>query len=129
MTKVHTKIFSDVKAFMNAAGQETLERPVLIETPQALLYKDLIKEEFQEFFEADSQNDDTERLDACFDMMWVIVGYMLSRGWDVEKAWDEGAHSNLVKIDAKTGKVIKRPDGKIMKPEGWTPPNFEQFIK
>ena len=62
-------------------------------------------------------------------MMWVIIGYMLSKGYDVEGAWDEGAKSNLAKIDALTGKVIKREDGKVLKPEGWKKPDFSKFIK
>jgi predicted HAD superfamily Cof-like phosphohydrolase len=62
-------------------------------------------------------------------MMWVIVGYMKSRGWDCENIWDEGAKSNLSKIDKATGKVIKREDGKILKPEGWKPPDFAKFVK
>jgi predicted HAD superfamily Cof-like phosphohydrolase len=61
-------------------------------------------------------------------MMWVIIGYMKSRGWDCEGAWDEGAKSNLSKIDPITGKVIRREDGKILKPEGWQPPDFAKFV-
>jgi hypothetical protein len=34
-----------------------------------------------------------------------------------------------MKINAETGKVNKREDGKVLKPEGWTPPQLEQFIK
>ena len=60
-------------------------------------------------------------------MMWVIIGYMKSRGWDCEGAWDEGARSNLAKIDEVTGKVIKRADGKVLKPEGWQKPDFSKF--
>ena len=93
------------------------------------LYLKLIHEEYEEFREALVDDDDAEQLDACFDMMWVIIGYMKSRGWDCEAAWDEGAKSNLSKIDPITGKVIRREDGKIMKPEGWKPPNFEKFVK
>lgn len=124
-----SKVFTDVQVFMAAAGQETLHRPIKLETPQAQLYKKLIKEEFQEFLDADAEEDDVERLDACFDMMWVIIGYMISRGWDCESAWDEGAKSNLSKIDKETGKVKKREDGKVLKPEGWKPPDFTQFVK
>jgi predicted HAD superfamily Cof-like phosphohydrolase len=54
---------------------------------------------------------------------------MQSRGWNCEDIWDEGAKSNLSKIDSATGKVIKREDGKILKPDGWKPPNFEKFVK
>lgn len=118
-------VFEDVSKFLQAVGQsdnwDNLE--------QAKLYKKLIVEEFSEFLEADIEDDDVERLDACFDMIWVIVGYMKSRGWDCEKSWVEGANSNLSKIDPATGLVRRREDGKILKPEGWQPPNFTKFVK
>jgi predicted HAD superfamily Cof-like phosphohydrolase len=50
------------------------------------------------------------------------------KGYDVDGAWAEVARSNLAKIDPTTGKVIKRPDGKVLKPEGWTPPSLESFV-
>ena len=124
-----TKVFTDVSVFLKAVGQEQPSHKTIVESPQALLYKNLIKEEFKEFIEADEANDDTERLDACFDMMWVIIGYMKSRGWDCERSWDEGAKSNLSKIDPETGYVRRRDDGKILKPDDWQPPNFEKFVK
>jgi predicted HAD superfamily Cof-like phosphohydrolase len=120
-----TKVIRDVQVFMHAAGQTTTE-----ENPtQAELYKKLIEEEYKEWHEALDAKDDVEDIDACFDMMWVIVGYMLSRGWDIDRIWDEGALSNLKKIDRATGKVLKREDGKVLKPEGWQPPNFSKFAK
>jgi predicted HAD superfamily Cof-like phosphohydrolase len=119
-----SKVFTDVQVFMTAAGQSTIE-----DNPtQAELYKNLIKEEVSEFWEAVETSDDVEEIDACFDMIWVIVGYMLSRGWDCEKIWDEGALSNLKKIDKTTKKVLRREDGKVLKPEGWQPPNFSKFV-
>jgi hypothetical protein len=124
-----TKVFTDVSVFLKAVGHTT---PPFIadEGDQSRLYKNLIIEEYSEFIEADINNDDVERIDACFDMIWVIVGYMKSRGWDCEQIWDEGARSNLAKIDRATGLVIRRPeDGKILKPEGWTPPDFAKFAK
>jgi predicted HAD superfamily Cof-like phosphohydrolase len=120
-----SKVFTDVHVFMTAAGQTATEN----NTEQALLYHKLINEEYQEFCQARLDGDDVETIDACFDMMWVIVGYMLSRGWDCERIWDEGALSNLKKIDTKTRKVLKREDGKVLKPEGWQPPDFSKFAK
>jgi predicted HAD superfamily Cof-like phosphohydrolase len=123
-----SKVFTDVEVFLNAVGQNP--PPFTVdENPQSLLYKELIREEIKEFWEADAANDDTERLDACFDMIWVIIGYARSRGWDFNAAWDEGAKSNLSKIDPTTGLVRRREDGKILKPDGWKEPNFEQFVK
>lgn len=123
-----TKVFTDVSVFLAACEQKT---PVLPAAQNDLsrLYLKLIHEEYTEFKQALLDNDDAEQLDACFDMMWVIIGYMKSRGWDCENSWDEGAKSNLSKIDHATGKVIRREDGKILKPDGWAQPNFEKFVK
>lgn len=123
-----TKVFTDVDVFLRAVGQDIPSTPQYNVSEQAILYKTLIKEEVTEFWEAEAVSDDVEEIDACFDMIWVIVGYMRSRGWDCEGIWDEGARSNLTKIDPKTGFVKRREDGKILKPEGWTPPNFKRFV-
>lgn len=123
-----SKVFSDVAQFMNACGQHFPISPQEEESDLNRLYLKLIKEEYHEFLDAVETLDNTEQLDACFDMMWVIIGYMLSKGWDCNAAWDEGALSNLSKIDKETGKVIRREDGKILKPEGWQEPNFKQFV-
>jgi predicted HAD superfamily Cof-like phosphohydrolase len=124
-----TKVFTDVSVFLSAVGQDS---PPFVadESDQSRLYKKLIDEEYGEFIEAWQANDEVEKIDACFDMMWVIVGYMKSRGWNCENIWDEGAKSNLAKIDPMTGRVIRRPeDGKILKPAGWAPPDFSKFTK
>jgi len=122
-----TKVFTDVSVFLSACGQEVPSKP---SAPSELstLYMKLIQEEFIELFTAIKNDNNTEQLDGCFDLIWVVVGYMKARGWDCEAAWDEGARSNLAKIDPVTGNVIRREDGKILKPEGWTPPNFAKFV-
>lgn len=124
-----SKVFTDVSVFLAAVGQETPKKPDENVSDLAELYKKLIKEEVEEFWEAEAASDNVEQLDACFDMIWVIVGYMKARGWDCEAAWDEGAQSNLSKIDPATGLVRRREDGKILKPEGWKPPDFSKFVK
>ena len=123
-----SKTFTDVAVFLAACGQNHAHTPV----PQndlSKLYLKLIHEEYDEFRVALAEDDDAEQLDACFDMIWVIVGYMKARGWDCEAAWDEGAKSNLSKIDPVTGKVKRREDGKILKPDNWEPPYFGKFVK
>ena len=117
------KVFADVSKFMVAAGQTVVtDNPV-----QAALYEKLIDEEYGEFKESIMAKDEVEQADACFDMIWVIVGYMLSKGWNCPGIWEEGSKSNLAKIDPVSGMVLKREDGKVMKPEGWQPPNFTKF--
>jgi len=122
-----SKVFNDVSVFVTACGHTCSTEPVPKNALSDLYFK-LIVEEYDEFVDAYVNNDDAEQLDACFDMMWVIIGYMKSRGWDCEKSWEEGAKSNLNKIDRLTGECIRREDGKILKPLDWTPPNFKKFV-
>lgn len=122
-----SKTFTDVEVFLQACGQKHASSPTG-HNDLSDLYLKLIEEEYNEFVDAIADDDDAEQLDACFDMIWVIIGYMKARGWDCESAWDEGAKSNLSKIDPTTGKVIRREDGKILKPEGWKPPDFKKFV-
>jgi predicted HAD superfamily Cof-like phosphohydrolase len=123
-----SKVFTDVQMFMRACDHITPASPS-DSTSLSELYKSLIDEEYAEFVTACDSNNDVEQLDACFDMIWVIVAYAKTRGWDIDKAWDEGAKSNLFKIDQASGRVIRREDGKILKPKGWQAPNFSKFVK
>jgi len=112
----------DVKVFIDACDQQPSQE-------NAHLYRGLIAEEYEEFCQALIMRDDVEQLDACMDMIWVILGYCYMKNFQVYGAWEEVARSNLSKIDRKTGKVIKREDGKVLKPEGWSSPDLKSFVK
>ena len=112
----------DVVKFIQACEQE-------INDKNTLLYKNLIREEFDEFIRAFHESDNEGQLDGCMDLIWVILGYCYMKQFDVDGAWNEVARSNLSKIDPTTGKVNKRKDGKVLKPDGWTPPNLKPFVK
>ena len=111
----------DVQLFQTACDQTPSEE-------NAILYHKLMNEEFNEFLKAYQDKDEVEQLDACMDLIWVTLGYCHMKGYDIRGAWNEVTTSNLWKIDASTGKVIRREDGKILKPEGWTPPDLTKFI-
>lgn len=115
-------MYNDVKKFIEACEQEVTEK-------NTTLYKNLIREEFDEFIRDYLAQDEVGQLDGCMDMIWVILGYCYMKGFDVDGAWAEVARSNLDKIDPVTGKVNKRKDGKVLKPEGWTPPDLKPFVK
>ena len=115
-------MYNDVVKFIEACDQP--------KTPEnAKLYDKLIREEFDEYVGASLLKDEVETLDACMDMIWVILGFCYMKGYDVAGAWNEVARSNLAKINPETGKVNKREDGKVLKPEGWTPPQLAEFVK
>jgi predicted HAD superfamily Cof-like phosphohydrolase len=89
------------------------------------MYKNLIAEEFDELNEA---FDMEAELDALIDILVVTIGAIHSAGFDAEGAWKEVMSTNFAKIDRETGKVRKREDGKVLKPQGWTAPNMVPFL-
>lgn len=93
------------------------------------MYLKLIEEEYEELSVAVAENDRVEQLDALVDILVVTMGAIRAGGFDGEGAWKEVMDTNFAKIDPTTGKVIKREDGKVLKPEGWQPPQLEKFIK
>ena len=112
----------DVLMFLNACDQKPSQENVA-------LYGTLITEEYKEFVEACNNNDEVEALDACMDMIWVILGFCAMKGYDVSGAWNEVVKPNMAKVDPVTGKVRRREDGKILKPEGWQPPDMTKYVK
>lgn len=99
-----------------------------LNTTQYNMYQKLIVEEFWEFQDAVKANDKVEQLDALIDILVVTIGAIHSAGFDAEGAWKEVMKTNFAKIDPATGKVRKREDGKVLKPEGWTAPVLDGFI-
>tara|TARA_B100002019_G_scaffold284462_1_gene292161 strand:+ start:101 stop:496 length:396 start_codon:yes stop_codon:yes gene_type:complete len=119
-----TNPFEDQKRFMEACDQSVAEENI----EQYRLYLSLINEETRELVDAIKANNKVEQLDALIDIIVVTVGAIHSMGADAEGAWTEVMSTNFAKIDNKTGKVNKRDDGKILKPNDWKGPELEQFL-
>jgi predicted HAD superfamily Cof-like phosphohydrolase len=120
-----TNPFRDQARFMRACNQPT----GAWNEDQFNLYTRLIQEETDELWAANAAADPTECLDALIDIMVVTIGAIHSLGADGEGAWNEVMRTNFAKINPATGFVNKREDGKVLKPEGWTPPELDQFIQ
>lgn len=140
---------SDQAEFMRAGGQ-TVGVP---NHEQVMLYSELVDEEAGEVGLASMEvegssfptcgvwenfdGDDisyavgfaAELADGAVDTIVVCIGLLHSMGIDPDKAWAEVHRSNMAKIDPATGKVLKRNDGKIQKPEGWTPPDMKRVVR
>ena len=114
--------FRDQEKFMQACGQTTMGENV----EQYKLYYNLIKEEVQELDDSVTHEGD---LDALIDILVVTIGAIHSMGADAEGAWNEVMRTNFAKIDPVTGKVRRREDGKVLKPDGWTPPDLKPFVR
>ena len=72
----------DVVKFIKASVQ-----PVSDES--AKLYRKLITEEYNEFIDAIIDDDEIEKLDACMDLIWVVLGYCYAKGYKTDAAWAE----------------------------------------
>ena len=117
--------FRDQEKFMKACDQQVDGSNL----NQYAMYMKLIDEEVGELHQAALANDEVEQLDALVDILVVTIGAIHSAGFDAEGAWKEVMATNFAKIDHETGKVRKREDGKVLKPQGWTPPDLKPYIR
>jgi len=120
----HMTAFEEQAFFMQACGQTTHCANAL----QSEMYRGLIDEERNEMLQAESDGNAVEEFDAVLDQIVVLIGYGLSRGWPMNEGWAEVVRSNMAKIDPYSGTVRRREDGKILKPDGWTPPDLASLL-
>lgn len=119
--KLSVNPFDDIDIFGTACDQKP--------SPENYsMYLNLIAEEYGELQDAVKEQDELEQLDALVDILVVTMGAIRAAGWDGAGAWEEVMRTNFAKIDPETGKVRKREDGKVLKPEGWQAPQLEKFL-
>ena len=89
----------------------------------------LLSEEVEEYAEAARTGDLVEVLDALADIAYILAGTIINHGMQeiYDDAFTEVHRSNMAKL--VDGKVIRREDGKVMKPEGWQPPQLAKFLQ
>ena len=89
----------------------------------------LLSEEVQEYAEAARTGDMVEVLDALADIGYILAGTIINHGMQhiFDEAFAEVHRSNMAKL--VDGKVLRREDGKVMKPEGWTPPQLARYLE
>ena len=124
---MNTKL--DVLSFMTAAGHATATKNpgfYASREKQSDLYFNLISEEFDELSLAYIRKDIAEVADACVDLIWVVEGLMYSLGIDPQVVWEEVAKSNNSKV--VDGQLLRRDDGKVLKPTTFSPPNIKRAL-
>jgi len=115
----------DVEKFMVVGGHEVPDHGGM-ESAQANLYMDLIEEEFWETKQAFLHGDRVEVADGLADMVWVIMGMASTLDMDFNDIWEEVKRSNMSKFP--DGVAVRDENGKIMKPEGYFPPNIAEIL-
>jgi len=117
-----SNVFADQYEFLQA-GDVLADRP----TKREHLAYTLIKEEFKEFVQEPSyftsQGEQNEyglnSIKEALDLMYVTAQYLnVTIGPDKAKeCWDALHANNMSKCT--NGKLLKREDGKVLKPEGY----------
>ena len=89
----------------------------------AKLRLDLLREEVGEFVEALESGDVAAIAREGADVEYVVHGTMVRLGVDLDAAFREVHRANMSKV-GPDGMFIVREDGKILKPDGFTPPDM-----
>ena len=121
-----SNMYDDVLEFTLTFGQRVGKVPELPSEEERELRKALLAEEYREYIDAERDNDIVEISDALADMIYIICGTAISYGIPLDKIFDEVHRSNMAKLH--DGVVLRREDGKILKPAGWKPPNIAKFL-
>jgi predicted HAD superfamily Cof-like phosphohydrolase len=122
------RLMNDVAAFHRATDTPVSATPSFPPHGRRALRRRLIEEEVEEFCRADREEDLVGVADALADIIYVVVGTSLEYGIPLHAVWDEVQRANMAKIDPLTGRVTKREDGKVLKPDGWEPPDIRAAV-
>lgn len=86
------------------------------------LRRKLIEEEINELWEAENEDDMVGVADALTDILYVVYGMGLAYGINLDKCFNEVHRSNMTKV--VEGKLLKGPNGKVLKPDTYSPPDL-----
>ncbi len=70
-----------------------------------------------------------EQHDAFVDIYYYSLNCAAKNGVNLSKIFNIVHDSNMAKRDPATGVFLKRPDGKVIKPEGWRMPDVTGEIE
>lgn len=121
-------VYEYVKQFHSVFGLTVGKTPEIPSSNQERILRiDLLEEEFIEYIKAEENNDIVAIADALADIIYIAYGTAVAYGIPLDKVLHEVHTSNMAKL--VDGKVIRREDGKVLKPEGWKPPNIADILK
>lgn len=120
-------MFEMVRDFHTAFGQRVSEKPELPSYEERELRMRLMKEEVNEYNKAEDNSDIVNLAVELADIIYIACGTAVSYGIPLDDVFNAIHAANMNKL--VDGKVIRREDGKIKKPEGWQPADIEGILK
>lgn len=124
------KMAQQVRSFQKASGQVVNKKPADLEVKEVQLRYDLMREENIEYQDAGLSKNKVEVLDACVDQLYILLGTINAHGLQdlIGPAFELVHKNNMTKV-GPDGKVLRNPDGKILKPQGFVPVDLTTLFK
>jgi predicted HAD superfamily Cof-like phosphohydrolase len=119
--------YTDVVAWHLTFGVPVADHPQPVPADRLQLRLDLMDEEYRELIEALKAGDVPESAKEAADVIVTVLGTMAEEGIPFGAVWDAVHASNMAKRGPDK-QVIRRADGKILKPEGWQPPDIAAVL-
>lgn len=116
-------IVAKVREFHEQFGVPILDKPWLPDQSRVNLRAELIAEESAELAYAIETCNLVEIADGIADLVYVAIGAALEFGIPIDAVFDEVHRTNMLKVGGAT-----RADGKLLKPEGWKPPDIAAIL-
>lgn len=111
------RLNSEIAEFTNACHSNLPKTPIKL-TPEAVAFiTKMVNDELKELAESETP---TEQADALVDAIYYICDTATRHGFNLDPYLDIVHKANMQKV--VDGKVIRRGDGKIMKPACWVDP-------
>ena len=121
-----SNMFQEVKKFQTAVGQNVSEVPEFPDENERVLRRKLLREEVDEYFDGEDKDDLENVAKELADIIYIVCGTAASYGIPLDRVFNEVHRSNMEKL--VDGKVVRRDDGKILKPEGWAAPDIKSVL-
>lgn len=133
-------LVDDVSLFHHMTDTPVLSEPQDPGEERLALRHSLIEEEVVEELlenlmrlheESEEGTDLVTVADGIIDSIYVLVGTGIELGLPMQALWDEVQRANMAKgTEQPDGsfKIVKREDGKVLKPEGWEPPDIRGVL-
>jgi predicted HAD superfamily Cof-like phosphohydrolase len=113
-----------VREFTKACNDELPAKPQEMTTEGIAFIRQMVNDELDEL---EASKNVTEQADALVDAIYYICDFAVRNGINLDSLFDIVHGANMQKV--VDGRVIRRQDGKILKPEGWEDPAPKLFAE
>ena len=107
-----------VKEFSDVCNDHSLPAvPQMLDVQAVEFVAEMVNDELDELRQAQNV---VEQADALVDAIYYICDAAVRHGMNLDRVFEIVHRANMAKV--VDGKVIRRDDGKILKPHGWQDP-------